>query len=99
MTDTVKIRLVLVAAVVSIGFVLVTGESETSDEALTTPTQNGEVQGQTLEVRDAVGDPEPLQDNLQSPRANTSQEAAGQLQIPRTVDELQPNARTLELPE
>lgn len=48
--------------------------------------------GQTLQVRPAVGDPTPLQSPLQSPKGQTDQNAAGNLQRPQKADTLQPNA-------
>ena len=97
-------------AVVVVIFALFAGVAilRSDDKTQTTQPQENpssstlQVQGaatSSLEVREALGDPAPYPNNLQSTKTNTSQEAAGRLQRPQTADKLQPNAKTLEITE
>lgn len=89
-----QIAIVVVASVLIVAVLM--GEEPSKIETPATE-QDATNEQQTLQVREAIGDPEPLSENLQSPSGQTSQEAAGQLQIPRGADSLQPNAKTLDI--
>ena len=55
--------------------------------------------GQSLQVRDAIGDPAPLGSPIQGAQGASQQGAAGDLQQPSTSDDLQPNAKLSDFPE
>jgi hypothetical protein len=63
------------------------------------PSQNTPTNTNILEVRPAVGDPEPLNTPLQSPKGKSDQKAAGSLQTPQKAETLQPNAGLSEFPQ
>lgn len=53
----------------------------------------------SLQVRDAVGEPAPLNSPIQGAQGTTQQDASSPLQQPSASDDLQPNARLSDFPE